>query len=98
MPAFEITDADFHSHILERMHQRGVSKDEGRYVVNRGWEAEDAKPGTVGRTYVFPFGQEWEGRLYLEKEVTVYFKPRSGKSLLLTVKARYGSGFQRKDK
>ena len=88
---------DYHPHILERMQQRGVNKDEVERAMNEGWAAEDAKKGTLGKVIVFPFGKEWEGQMYEEKEVTVYYKMRADDRVLLTVKARYGGGFLRKD-
>lgn len=93
--AFRITQDDLHRHLLERMSQRGVSKEEVERVLNGGWEAIDTKSGTQGKIYVFPYQQEWEGRWYEEKEVTVYYKMVEGALVLLTVKARYGLAFPR---
>lgn len=87
---------DFHPHILLRMEQRGVTKAEIIETLNLGWEAEDSKEGTFGKVYVFKYNQEWEGKIYQEKEVTVYYKEREGLKILLTVKARYGDSFIRK--
>ena len=36
------------------------------------------------------FALDWEGEFFEEKEVTVYYKIKSDKLILLTVKARYG--------
>jgi hypothetical protein len=44
---------------------------------------------------VFPYHAEWEGQLYKEKEVTVYYKILGSQLVLLTVKARYGKDFLR---
>jgi hypothetical protein len=77
------------------MHQRGITQDEIERTLNEGWQAADAKPGTDGKVMVFPHGAEWEGRVYPEKEVTVYYRMRGEKLVLLTVKARYGEGFPR---
>lgn len=88
---------DFHPHILLRMEQRGVTKAEIIETLNLGWEAEDSKEGTFGKVYVFNYNQEWEGKIYQEKEVTVYYKEREGLKILLTVKARYGDSFIRKE-
>lgn len=35
----------------------------------------------------------WEGELFEEKEVSVYYKLVNDTMILLTVKARYGKGF-----
>ncbi len=90
-----ITQSDLHPHLKARMEQRGVTLDEIQRALDEGWIASDARIGTVGRTLVFPYAQEWEGAFYSEKEVTVYYKIVEGGIILLTVKARYGSGFPR---
>lgn len=90
-----LTDEHFHSHLCRRMEQRGITEDEVREAVQRGWESSDAKPGTQGRTLVFAHEAHWEGTYYDEKEVTVYFKTDDGELVLLTAIARYGSDFPR---
>jgi hypothetical protein len=92
----QITQTDLHPHLQARMLQRGVLFSEMERALNEGWEAPDAKPGTVGRVFVFTYQSEWEGRFYEEKEVTVYYKVVAGQVVLLTVKARYGKSFPRK--
>ena len=84
---------DVHEHLKNRMYQRGVSFQEIEIVMNRGWKVEDAKRGTRGKVYVFPYDRTWEGKYFKEKEVTVYFKEEGERLVLLTVKARYGSDF-----
>ena len=91
-----IIQADLHSHLRARMHQRGVIREEIERTLNEGWEATDAKPGTLGKVMVFPYQAEWEGQFYQEKEVTVYYKVTDEGLILLTVKARYGRGFPRR--
>ena len=86
-----ITDEDIHPYLQARMLQPGVSKEEIEVVLNKGREAKDAKPGTYGKVFLFQYGREWEGQFYKEREVTVYYKLRQGRLILLTVKARYGS-------
>jgi hypothetical protein len=90
-----ITEDDIHTHLRGRMTQRGVTKEELELTLNEGWEAEDAKPGTMGKVLVFSYQQEWEGRWYEEKEVSVYYKGEESVLVLLTVKARYGKNFPR---
>lgn len=77
------------------MRQRGVALDEIEEAMNAGWTAADAKPGMCGKTMVFAYAAEWEGKSYPEKEVTVYYRVIEGKIVVLTVKARYGSSFPR---
>lgn len=91
----EITEHDLHPHLRARMAQRGVNLEEIRQALKNGWRAGDCRPGTYGRVWVFPYHAEWEGRFYEEKEVTVYYKVKDGQIVLLTVKARYGEGFER---
>jgi hypothetical protein len=88
---------DYHSHLLTRMEQRGISKDEVERTLEVGWEASDAKPGTKGRIWVFEYQQEWQGRFYKEKEVRVYFKDADETLIVLTAVARYGSSFVRRE-
>ena len=95
MKRFRLGPSDLHAHLAARMAQRGVSADEVEEVVNDGWPATDAKPGMEGCVKVFPYNGEWEGKLFAEKEVVVYFKRADDRIVVLTVKARYGSGFPR---
>jgi len=54
--------------------------------------------GTYGKVYIFRYGKEWEGRTYEEKEVTVYYKIKVERMIILTAKARYGKNFDRGEK
>ncbi len=78
------------------MRQRGITRAEIEHTLNEGWEATDAKSGTLGKVFVFPYEEEWEGQFYEEKEVTVYYKLTPEGVVLLTAIARYGSGFPRR--
>ncbi len=93
--SFRITREDVHSHLRARMRQRGVTLEEIEQTLREGWEATDAKPGTLGKVMVFPYEAEWEAQFYSEKEVTVYYKVIDKELILLTAKARYGQGFPR---
>jgi len=92
----KIEGADLHPHLQARMRQRGVTLEEMERVLSEGWEATDAKSGTKGKVFVFPYRKEWEGQFYEEKEVTVYYKTVGKSTMLLTVKARYGKDFPRR--
>jgi len=89
----EISDNDLHAHLKARMEQRGITKEEIECVLNEGWNAKDAKTGTLGKVFVFQYNREWQGDLFKEKEVSVYFKLINEDIILLTVKARYGKDF-----
>lgn len=93
---FRVAEADLHFHLRMRMQQRGVTREEIERTLNEGWEATDAKPGTLGKALAFPYAAEWEGEFYPEKEVTVYYKRVEEGIVLLTVKARYGREFPRR--
>lgn len=71
MDRIRITEADLHPHLRARMLQRGIRREEIERTLNEGWAALDAKPGTVGKVFVFPYHAEWEGQFFEEKEVTV---------------------------
>jgi len=53
----------------------------------------EPKPGTLGKVFVFVYNRIWEGKLFEEKEVSVYYRLVNNRVSLLTVKARYGKGF-----
>jgi hypothetical protein len=93
---FQITPADLHPHLRARMRQRGITSEEIEQTLNNGWEATDAKPGTLGKVLVLPYAAQWEGQFYPEKEVNVYYKMIDEGLVLLTAKARYGQGFPRR--
>jgi hypothetical protein len=93
----KIKESDIHPHIKGRMLQRGISLAELEETVNKGWAAGDAAEGTTGKIFIFPYNAEWEGKFFEEKEVTVYYKYKIQKLVLLTAKARYGK-FLRKEK
>lgn len=77
------------------MQQRGVSINEIEMTINKGWEAKDAKEGTIGRQFVFEYHAFWEGKYFEEKEVSVYYRYKDKSLILLTVKARYGKDFKK---
>ena len=93
-----LDDSDFHPHIRARMLQRGITKEEIEMVLNDGWKADDAKSGTTGKTFVFAYKNNWEGKYFEEKEVGMYYKLVNDEFTLLTVKARYGKDFQKEVK
>lgn len=91
----KVKDTDIHHHLRVRMLQRGITKEEIEITINKGWGAEDAKEGTIGKTFIFPYNNYWEDRYYEEKEVAVYYKMKEEKMVLLTAKARYGKNFKK---
>ena len=93
----QICDEDLHPHIRMRMLQRGVTKEEIEETLTKGWEANDSKSGTFGKVFVFSYNSYWEGKFYKEKEVRVYYKYIEDKFMLLTVIAKYGENFPKKE-
>jgi len=91
----EISNSDLHAHLKTRMEQRGITKEEIEYALNEGWDAKDAKAGTLGKVFVFQYNREWQGEVFEEKDVSVYYKLVHEDIMLLTVKARYGKDFSR---
>ena len=89
----KLDESALHPHLRARMLQRGVTKEEIEKVLNNGWEADDAKSGTLGKVFVFSYKGDWEGKYFEEKKVRVYYKLVNGGFTLLTVKARYGKDF-----
>ncbi len=90
-----INESDIHRHLKARMQQRGIALNEIEITLNEGFDAQDAKEGTFGKVYVFKYNALWEGRYFEQKEVTVYYKYRRKKIILLTAKARYGKNFSK---
>jgi hypothetical protein len=91
----KIRESDIHNHLKIRMLQRGITFEEIKRTINDGWNAKEVRIGTQGKTLVFPYHAEWEGKRYKEKEVTVYYKIKDGKIILLTAVARYGKDFNK---
>ncbi|RLB27636.1 MAG: hypothetical protein DRG66_05080 [Deltaproteobacteria bacterium] len=91
----KIVDNDLHTHLKARMEQRGITRAEIERTLNEGWKAKDAKSGTIGKVFIFPYNRTWQGDLFQEKEVTVYYKVIKEDIVLLTVKARYGKHFRK---
>ena len=85
-----LADDAFHAHLLARMQPRGILREEIETPLNPGWPADDAKPGTLGKVWVFPYTADWDGREYPEKAVPVYDRIRGAGLVVLTAKARDG--------
>ncbi|MCR4293156.1 MAG: DUF4258 domain-containing protein [Candidatus Kuenenia sp.] len=66
-----LNDSDLHPHLIARMQQRGVTKEEIEHVLNEGIETMDAKRGTIGKVSIFPYNNCWENKYFEEKEVSV---------------------------
>ncbi len=93
----KFSESDFHKHILARMEQRGVTQQDIQTTFEKGWDADNLKEGTLGKVFVFEYNNTWEGKTYEEKEVSVYYKIKDEKVILLTAMARYGKCFKKKE-
>ncbi len=92
-----ISENDVHPHLAARLLERGITLDEFNITLAKGWPADDVKEGTSGKIYVFEYEREWLGKIFAEKEVSVYYKIVDGRVIPLTAKARYGRNFRRKE-
>lgn len=90
-----VAEVDLHPHLVARMVERGITREEIERTLNEGWAALDAKPGMGGKVFVFRYDAEWEDEFFEEKEITVYYKMVGEAIVLLTAKARYGKDFAR---
>jgi hypothetical protein len=59
MNQIKITESDLHPHLKARMLQRGIRIEEIETVLNQGWEATDAKLGTLGKVFIFEYNEMW---------------------------------------
>jgi hypothetical protein len=78
----------FHPHALERMEERGATKEEVRATIEQG-ERFPAKFGRTGFRRNFSFDAEWRGRYYRTKQVEVYAVQEGSDWLVITVITRY---------
>jgi hypothetical protein len=92
-----IAEKDVHPHLAARMGERGVTLEELNMTLANGWPADDAKEGTYGKVYVFEYKREWLGKVFAQKEVSIYYKLIDGRVMVLIAKARYGFNFARKE-
>ena len=79
MPAdrIELSERDLHDHLRgARMAQRRITVAEIEQTLNRGWEASNAKAGTIGKVLVFEYGQVWEGSTYPRRKSPSTSSPR----------------------
>ncbi len=81
-----------------RMEERGVSIEEIEVTLEKGFAASDAKPGTYGKSFIFPYNKKWCSKYFPEKEVTVYYKVVEEEIVVLTVIARYGKFSETEEK
>jgi len=79
----------FIEHAEERMTERGASGEEVRKVLLFGTDIE-AKKGRKAKEMIFPYEEEWIGRVYPQKKIVVIYKEEKDETLVITVKVYYG--------
>ena len=77
----------FHPHALERLTERGATKQEIITTIKEG-EHFQAKFGRTGFRRNFPFEAKWHGRHYATKQVEVY-AVKNKDWLVITVIVKY---------
>jgi len=77
------------SHTLERAEERGTSKKEIEDVINNGFEIP-AKYGRLGKSKIYNFGQNRQGKYFEQKKVEVYYILEHNKIITVTVYVFYG--------
>lgn len=78
----------FHPHALQRLSERGVTRDETIAAIKFG-ERFQAEFGRTGFRMNFPFDAEWQGRRYATKQVEVYAAREGADLMVITVISRY---------
>jgi hypothetical protein len=78
----------FHPHALERMEERGATKEEVKATIKQG-ERFPAKFGRIGFRRNFSFDAKWRGRYYRTKQVEAYAVQEGPDWLVITVITRY---------
>jgi pimeloyl-CoA synthetase len=78
----------FHPHALERIAQRGASKQEVIVTVETG-ERFDAKFNRTGFRRNFAFDKQWRGKHYETKQVEAYAVQENDDWLVISVITRY---------
>ena len=76
-------------HTLKRAEERGATESEIRDVLRTGM-AVPAKKSRLGRTKVYPFNRERNGKLYEQKRIEVYYVEEAERIITVTVYVFYG--------
>ncbi|MDD3277191.1 MAG: DUF4258 domain-containing protein [Kiritimatiellales bacterium] len=76
-------------HTLKRAEERGATESEIKEILRTG-ENIPAKKNRLGRTKVYSFNRERNGKFYEQKRVEVYYVEDAGKIITVTVYVFYG--------
>ena len=77
-----------HPHAKQRLAERGATESEIEATV-AGGGSFPAKFGRTGFRRNFPFGGQWQGRYYANKQVIAYAVPEPGGWLVITVITKF---------
>ncbi len=78
----------FHPHALERMQERGATRQEVRETIQRG-RVSEAKFGRFAYAMTFCYAAFWNSRFYDHKEVLAYCALEGRDVIVITVVVRY---------
>lgn len=78
----------FHPNALERMEERGTTKEQVTIVVKDG-ERFPARFGRTGFRRNFPFDNNWRDKYYRTKQVEAYAVQEGTDWLVITIITRY---------
>lgn len=78
----------FHHHALERMQERGATREEIIATVEQG-ERYSAKLGRTGFRRNFAFDSTWHGKDYRTKQIEVYAVKENNDWVIITVITRF---------
>ena len=79
---------DFHPHALDRIFERGTSREEVEKTIEGG-EQFPAKFGRTGFRRNFTFDNQWRGKHYNTKQVEVYAVQENESWVVITVITRF---------
>ena len=78
----------FSAHALERMAERGATREEVEHTILNG-EVSPARQGRTRFQRTLPFNAEWNGRHYVHKQLAVFAVEEEGDWIVITLICRY---------
>jgi len=78
----------FHSHALDRMEERGATKDEILKTIEMG-QISMARFGRRLYSMSFPFRDYWRSQFYEQKHIDAYAVDDEGDIIVITVVVKY---------
>ena len=78
----------FHIHALERLAERGATREEVIATIEGG-ETFPAKYGRTGFRRNFSYGSIWRGKYYSTKQIEAYAEKEGNDWLVITIITRF---------